>query len=237
MSARAFFEWLFGSRKQAESGWQRYPSQETGGYHVPDIIGGIAGGQPWQGATRSWTSTYIQHTGRLTPIPVTPRETGTARAVSAREVARLRKISLQPTDRTLNHTPEADWLRAHVPGLPVLRQQHAGNCSPAATSPTQRSPKRDRYQLGRPEVPDLPTVKNSDGLILDALEHLPPAPDGMATVAAEDAWLNDVLPLHLDAREQQTSALEQLTILAQESDEDTVEVPAYMRQKHTKESE
>ena len=102
-----------------------------------------------------------------------------------------------------------DWLVAKVPGQ-------------SGPMPVVRA----RYQLEKPPIEDLPTVPTSDSVVQRLLSDLPPAD-----------WLTDDNGETWPA-EQSTSALERLSELAaQPDDDDTKEVPAYMRQRHMKESE
>src|SRR5690242_19802138 len=55
------FNWIFGRKQQEhqDTGWKREsPQQDTGGYQLPDILTGIAGGRPWAGPTGTWSDVY-----------------------------------------------------------------------------------------------------------------------------------------------------------------------------------
>lgn len=247
MSAHDFFDWLdglFGRHESHDSGWQRgrEQPQETGAYELGDLFKGIANGQHWDGPPGSLLA--ARRTQAHTPIPPTPQDTGETppRVLSVREVAQRAKLSEIETLKNLAAAPEADWLHGLVNGsdiLPVrrislplpgqvavmkelhLRQETAGfqrlndmiASLPAALPPGVSEPSEIIY--------DLPTMPPpAHAMVLDPMDP--------QQVAAVDQTASAILP----------SAIDLLATLANKPpDDDTAEVPAYMRQKHVKESE
>lgn len=253
MSAHDFFEWLFGGqRKQSDSGWQRTREQDTDGYRLPDLLSGIAGGAPVHCAPGTWASTYrLQHGNTATP-----QDTGDIpRLLSARERHNRRVLSEKPTNKNLQQAPE--WLTGPVNGnayaLPVQRQPtgrlrtNTGHMDDIIATLKQNT-RQPSIEL--PAIPDLPTVPDYNKIISDKLAALPPPmplPAELVAAFTDDAFLLSLDPM--DSQElavvdrtacskQSTSALKQLEALARHNDDDdTKEVPAYMRRRHSKESE
>lgn len=247
------FDWLrlvFGwhHEPQQPTGWQRTREQDTDGYRLTGLLDGIVGGEHWDGVPGSWTATYRQRGN--TPIPATPQDTGgMTRILSARERHNRRVLGEKPTDRQL---PGPDWLYANVPNgalperygnAPVQRRQ-----SDAIATNTGRLDAMMATFL--PQGQDCGQILDYNKIVSDKLSKLPPpvpAPDEMVAAFTDDAFLL-ALP-KLDPMDSQeiatvdrtacskpvTSALKQLEALASHHDEDdTKEVPAYMRWKHTK---
>lgn len=252
MSAHDVIEWLFGWMKQAQpvnTGWQRERTedQDTGGYRLTSLLDGIVGGAHWDGAPGSWAATYRQRGN--TPIPATPQNTGDLpRLLSAREVHNRRVMSEKPTNKNLQQSPE--WLSGPINGnphaYPVQRQ-------PTGAIATNTGRLDAMMATFLPQGQDCGQILDYNKIVSDKLSKLPPpvpAPDELVAAFQDDAFLL-ALP-KLDPMDSQeiatvdrtacskpvTSALKRLEMLASHhDDEDTKEVPAYMRRKHTRESE
>jgi hypothetical protein len=170
----------------------------------------FAGGKP-----------VVQHRGEYTPPVIWPSRVSNTEGLPRIDSPNT-PIPATRSQQLLDPAELPDFLRARIPGQP-------SGALPVARTFAGVRPLPEHGQPSQPLRALPPWITPPEDLIYD----LPTEPSSgrLRDVFTEAAGL-------LAEPKQQTSALEQLTELAgQTEDEDTTEVPAFMRRKHTKESE
>lgn len=175
------------------------PIQITGEIRLPNILEGIAGERVLHYPTGTWMQMNGQHkephrrrdTGRIGrqttgPMSPIPRDTDGIRQLPPREDRRLADV---PTDKKLPLEDLVGVLPDNALPVQKFDDDHRVRHLEPTDDLLSALRKRDRYQLEKPPIYELPTVVTHESKVRSVLAGLPLPPGwDNANVAEVEVW-------------------------------------------------